>query len=208
MFSEERAVGTGIRDKISSKDGVCSLDDKEILSLFEKRDPSALEYVGAKYGAYCSSIAVHILHDPQDVEECVNETWWRAWQSIPPAFPPRLRLYLGKITRNLAFDTYRKQRAEKRGGGLSALEELDECTADLCNVENEIQARQLRDAISDFLRGQSDRNRTVFVKRYFYAQDPAEIADAMGISENYTAVILGRMRKKLHQYLVKEGFGI
>ncbi len=184
------------------------MDDKEILSLFERRDPQAITCTEQKYNAYCMSIAANILHSQEDAEECVSETWWRAWQSIPPNFPPRLRLYLGKITRNLAFDEYRRQRAEKRGGGLTALEELDECTADLCDVENEIQARQLRDAVSDFLRQQPDRNRAVFLRRYFYVQEPARIAKDLGLSENHVAVILGRMRKKLHQYLKKEGFGV
>ena len=184
------------------------MEDTHIIELYFRRSETAIQETNRKYGAYCLSIAGNILKNSQDAEECVNETWLRAWQSIPPNIPQKLRLYLGKITRNLAFDCYRRMSAEKRGGTLTVLEELDECTADTVDIENEIQARQLQEVISAFLKKQPDKYRTIFLRRYFYAQPLGEIAAELGISENYAAVILGRMRKKLRQYLQKEGFGI
>jgi DNA-directed RNA polymerase specialized sigma24 family protein len=104
------------------------LDDADIVELYWQRDESAIRKTETKYGQYCFSIAFNILSDTEDSKECVNDTWLRAWNAIPPSRPDRLRIFLAKITRNLSFDKYRLKAANKRGGGeiTLALEELGE----------------------------------------------------------------------------------
>ncbi len=184
------------------------MDDAEIIALYWKRDETAIEETSQVYGAYCHSIAEHILHSDRDAEECVNDTWMRAWNAMPPQKPNRLRLFLGKITRNLAFDRYRQQRAEKRGSGEmdAVLEELAECIADPEDVETVCDQRALRESFNDFLRKLPQRERQLFLRRYFYAEPVRSIAEAYGLRSNHTSVILRRTRQKLREHLKKEGF--
>lgn len=184
------------------------MDDGNIIELFWQRDETAIAEVDEKYGSYCRTIADNILHSHEDAEECVSDTWLRAWQSIPPQRPMRLRLFLAKITRNLAFDRYRQRTAEKRGGGAmeAVLDELAECVADKSDVETEVDGRALRTCISTFLRSLPYRERSLFLRRYFYAEQVNDIAADNDMSANHVSVILRRTRKKLQQYLAKEGF--
>ncbi len=184
------------------------MEDERIVELFWQRDETAIEQTAETYGAYCRSIADQILGDPEDAEECVNDTWLRAWQSIPPARPARLRLYLGRIARNLAFDRYKLNTAKKRGGSSLplVLEELEECIPGNTSVDQLIDARALSACISDFLRQQSPRDRRIFLKRYFYAASVGEIAKTYHLRESNVSVILSRLRKKLQSHLEKEGW--
>lgn len=184
------------------------MNDDQIIDLFWQRQEAAITAAEEAYGSYCFSIADNILHSRQDAEECVSDTWLRAWQSIPPQRPVRLRLFLAKITRNLAFDRYRMHNAAKRGSGEmdAVLEELEECIASPDNVEQEYDRRALQRCINVFLRTLSYRERQIFLRRYFYAESVKEIADTFGIGSNHASVILKRTRAKLRDYLIKEGF--
>lgn len=184
------------------------MDDEQIIGLFFDRNQTAIAAAQDAYGKYCFSIADNILHSSEDAEECVSDTMLRAWLSIPPQHPHRLRLFLGKITRNLAFDRYRHDRALKRGGGEfeAILDELAECVASSEDVEADFDRRALFEAISDFLRNQPVRERQVFLHRYFYAEPIKDIARAFGLNANHTSVLLRRTRAKLVRFLTEEGF--
>ena len=176
------------------------MEDETIIALFFAREQSAISAAQDAYGSYCFSIANQILHSREDAEECVSDTMWRAWNAIPPNRPERLRLFLGKITRNLAFDRYRRMRAEKRGGGEmdAILEELSEVIPAEDNVEEDFDRRELSRCISSFLREQPQRER--------HAEPVKDIARAFGLSANHTSVLLRRTRAKLVVYLKKEGY--
>lgn len=184
------------------------MEDEAIIALFFAREESAISAAQNVYGNYCFSIADSILHSREDAEECVSDTMWRAWNAIPPQRPSRLRLFLGKITRNLAFDRYRRSKAEKRGGGEveTALDELAECIPSEENIEADFDRRALSECISRFLREQPQRERQIFLRRYFYAEPVKEIAKSMGLNANHTSVLLRRTRAKLAAYLKKEGY--
>ena len=186
------------------------MKDAEILDLYWDRNERAIEETQKSYGKYCYSIAYHILHDREDSEECLNDTWHRVWSAIPPARPARFRLYLAKITRNLAFDRYRRQLSDKRGGGEmeAVLDELAEVTADTADVETELRNRELRQCIADFTANLPQRERRIFIGRYFYAQSVADLAKELHLRENHVSVLLTRIRRKLREQLEKEGFGI
>lgn len=182
------------------------MDDRQIVDLFWQRREDALVHTRARYGAYCGSIAQRILGNTEDAEECVNDTWLQAWNAIPPAKPAHLRLFLGRITRNLAINAAQKQKAEKRGGGqvTLALEELAECLPAADDVQDDIQQKALERAMRQFLNALPPRDCTVFLYRYFYMEPTVAIAKRVGIRENHVLLILSRTRAKLREFLQKE----
>lgn len=184
------------------------MDDSKIIQLYHQRNEQAISETDAKYGAYCRAIAYRILYSTEDTEECVNDTWLKTWNSIPPQMPKSLQTYLACIVRNLAFDRYRMKAREKRGGGEVdlALEELEQCADRLADVEAEYQLQELGEAINRFLHKLHRRDRDIFVARYYFVCPVAEIASKLGMHTNYVHNILSRTRKKLKVYLEKEGF--
>ncbi|MBQ7873565.1 MAG: sigma-70 family RNA polymerase sigma factor [Oscillospiraceae bacterium] len=183
------------------------MKDEKIIGLYWQRDESAIAESEKKYGAYCFAVAENILHDREDSEEALSDTWMRSWNSIPPKKPQNLKLFFAKITRNLAFDRFKVKTAEKRGGGETALiiGELGECVPSAFCVEEEIAGKELRESINSFVKGLSLRERNVFIRRYFFAEKIGDIAKRYGISENNVSVILSRTRKKLKTHLEREG---
>lgn len=184
------------------------MEDSQIVELYWQKNPDAITESDRKYGAYCFAIADHILHNKEDSEECVNDTWLNAWNAMPPQRPARLRMYLAKITRNLSFNRFHARSAEKRGGGeiTLVLDELAECLACESDVEGEYEARETGQRIRAFVRTLPERDGNVFVRRYFFTESVAEIAGRYGLTENHVMVILSRTRKKLRTYLIKEGY--
>lgn len=181
--------------------------DERIVELYWSRDEQAIEHTAQKYGAYCCSIAGNILHSPEDREECVNDTWLRAWNGIPPQRPGNLKLFLARITRNLALDKFKAQAAHKRNAGfVMVLEELEECIPAPGAVEDRVIAGELAQCINGFVRGLPVREANVFVRRYFFAESAADIGKRYGIAAGNVAVILSRTRKKLRENLEKEGY--
>ncbi len=186
------------------------MKDDQIIELYWQRNENAIRETQAQYGNYCHAIAEHILHDDKDSEECVNDTWLQAWNTIPPQRPAYLQLYLAKITRNLAFGRYRASHAKKRGGGEVnvVLEELAECLAGTSDVETEYLGRELADSINCFVRSLPEREGNLFIRRYFYTESISTIAKRYRLTENHTMVILSRVRKRLRKFLEKEGYEI
>ena len=184
------------------------MEDNEIVELFWARDPQALTAVADKYTAYCRTVADHILQSPEDTEECLNDTWLRAWNAMPPQRPRNLKLFLARIARNLALDRYSARRAEKRGGGEVelVLDELAECLPDHTDVESAYEGKELEQCIRTFVRSLPEREGNVFVRRYFYAESAAEIGKRYGLKDNHIMVILSRTRAKLRRQLKKEGY--
>lgn len=180
--------------------------DEELIELICRRDEAALRTVTEKYGQYCHSIALRMLNSNEDAEECVNETWWKAWSAIPPHKPKRLSTFLGKITRNLALDCLKQSHAQRRKGDrvVLALEELGQCVPSAENVEQTVEERELVEAIERFLMACPERERRIFVGRYWHLYSLSELATAYGLSESALVSLLFRMRKKLKACLEKE----
>jgi len=184
------------------------LEDEQIIELYWRKNTDAIAETSNKYGAYCFAIADNILHDAGDAEECVNDTWLRAWNSMPPQRPKMLRLFLARITRNLAFDRFSAKIAGKRGGGELdlVLDELGECLGGGTGAEAALEAKELRQCIAGFVRSLPERDGNVFVRRYFFAEPIADIAVRYGLSRNNVTVILSRTRSRLKAHLLKEGY--
>lgn len=184
------------------------MNDDQILDLYFARDERAIRETNESYGAYCMQVAERILTDRQDAEEMVNDMLLRAWHTIPPKRPAILKLYLAKIVRNLAFSRYRARTAEKRGGGelVLALEELSDCLGSGDNPQLTVDAKELTASIQRLLETVSARDRHIFIRRYFFVDSTADIAARFGLKESNVLMILTRVRKKLKDHLIKEGF--
>ncbi len=183
-------------------------NDAQIIDFYWNRDAQAISASMDRYGAYCFSIADGILNNAQDAEECVNDTWLKAWNAIPPTRPTVLKIFFAKITRHLSFDKYKAQKALKRGGGniQLVLDELAECIADESDVEGQVDARELGKAINRFVASLPEREQHLFVRRYFFSDPVKAIADRYDLRENNVHVTLSRIRKRLRSHLSKEGY--
>lgn len=184
------------------------MEDAAIVALYWERNQEAIECSREKYGAYCLTVSRNILDSREDAEECVNDTWLRAWNAMPPHRPRVLRMFFAKITRNISFSRFRRLAAKKRGGGTmeAVLDELAELLADTSDVQETLDAHELGETVRQFIRTLPDRERDVFLRRYFFTENIREIAGAYGITENNTAVILNRTRGKLRLHLIREGY--
>ena len=183
------------------------MDDRQILKLFEERSEAAISETAAKYGKYCHTIAYNILCNEEDTEECVNDTYLKAWDSIPPQVPHKLSAFLGKITRNLTLDKYRYYSREKRNNGQTALalEELLDCIPATDSTEQAVSDKFLVEVLNRFLEELPEEKRKIFMKRYWYLHSVQEIAEEFAVSESKVKMTLLRTRSKLKQVLEKEG---
>ena len=183
------------------------MEDQAIVALFFAREERAITETDRKYGGYCRAVAYNILKNKDDTDECVNDTYMQAWNTIPPQRPEVLSVFLGTITRNLSLNRYRAARTQKRGGGQLpvALEELEFCMPDGQSVEGVLEAAEVGRLIDCFLRQLPERERCVFLRRYWYVDSLQEIARRCRISEGTVKSMLFRTRKKLRAYLEKVG---
>ena len=181
--------------------------DSKIVDLYWARSEQAISETDRYYGQYFYSIAYGILRNREDSTEIVNDTYLKAWNSIPPARPNNLRAFLGRIARQLSINRLEKNLAKKRGGGQSALalDELAECISD---SDNDVNAAELRNAINAFLRSLPEEQRRVFIRRYWHMSTISEIANDFSMSESKVKSMLMRTREKLKKYLLREEFSI
>lgn len=186
------------------------MSEQEILELYLARDEEAIRKSEESYGAYCYTVAYRILRDDGEAAECVNDTWFQAWRAIPPTQPQNLGAYLAKITRNLSLNRYRSACRKIREADRVAIsiEELQECIPAGQTPEQAMEQSFLGELISDFLRGLQKEERVMFVRRYFYMDSVAEVADYLGCSESKVKTTMFRCRKKLQELLVREEVSI
>ena len=182
------------------------MDDTMIIDMYWRRDEEAITQTAQKYGSYCHGISFNILHCREDAEECVNDTYEHAWSSIPPERPCRFKTWLGTVTRNLAINRWKKNRAQKRCDEFSVLlSELDDCVPAGESVEKIAAVKALGEAIDRWLSELSEADRALFLRRYWYGDTVSAIAKSNGLSANALTQRLYRMRCGLKRHLEKEG---
>ena len=185
------------------------MEDGQIIELYWNRDQRAIRETDGKYGKLLHSIAWNLLRSREDSEECVNDTYLRAWEAIPPARPGAFRTWLGQITRNLSLDRWKSRRAEKRGGRTEVLlGELEDCLPAPAGTGRPVKERELAELLGAFLRGLSREGRAMFLRRYWYAESMEDIAGRYGMGVNTVKTSLFRTRRKLKAYLEKEGIAV
>lgn len=183
------------------------MEDTAIVDLYWQRSDRAIEETDKKYGRYCHTIAYNLCLNREDAEECVSDTWFRAWNLMPDKRPDILSAFLGRITRSLALDCCKARSRMKRGGGELplALEELGECIPAGTDPQKECEARELEQAIGRFVNSLPETEQKIFISRYWYLASLEEISGRLGFTKGKTKSILFRSRKKLGAYLQEEG---
>ncbi len=183
------------------------LEDSKIIELFFLRMEHAITALAEKYGSVCSKIARNILKNELDAEECVNDTYLAAWNTMPPARPDPLRTYIFRIVRNISITRYHANTSLKRNSYYDVvLEELEGCLASVVNVEQEMEVKALTEQIDLFLDSLDKQSRVMFVRRYWYSDSISDLARQFRISNNNVSVRLSRIREKLKKYLEKAGY--
>lgn len=186
------------------------MDDRQIIELYFARSERAIEETDTKYGPYCRTIAFNVLSDPQDTEECVNDTYLQTWNTIPPTIPEQLKAFVGRITRNLSLNRLKAKNAAKRKSEQYALayEELQDLLASEQSVEETINELWLKELINGFLAQLPQESRWAFVGRYWYFDSISQIAKKLKISESKAKMLLLRTRNAMKEYLRKEGVAL
>ncbi len=181
------------------------MEDQIIVALYWSRDQRALGESQKKYGSLCFRLSENILASREDAEECVSDTWLRAWDTMPPQRPESLRAYLARICRNLSLDRWRARRARKRGAGLEVLlEELEDCAA-APSAEEVSESREIARCIDRWLAGLPEGDRTAFLRRYWFGLSVKELARQEACAPQQMAQRLYRLRQGLRRALEEEG---
>jgi len=182
-----------------------AMNDEEIVAMFLQRSETAVAETKNKHGRFCRKIAVNILNNESDAEECENDTYFKAWNAIPPQIPQKLCAFLGAITRNLALNKLRDSHRQKRNGEYDVmLSELEGCLSSLSTVEEEYDNALLAKHISNFLLSLNKESRLIFVRRYWYCQSVSDESHFYGVSESQIKSSLFRTRNKLKIYLEEQ----
>lgn len=177
-----------------------------ILELFWNRSEDAIRELSQQYGPELLALSLRILGDQSDAEECLNDAYLGAWNTIPPHRPEHLLSYMKRIVRNQSINRYHKNKALKRNSNYDvSLSELEACLSSPATIETQFEGRELTKLIDEFLAGLSAENRVVFLRRYWHADSYADIALRMGITQKNVSVRLVRLRKQLSSYLKKRG---
>lgn len=185
------------------------MEDAQIIEMYWLRDEGAIRETDTKYGAFCQRIAMNILSNFEDCEECVSDTYGRCWDTMPPQRPMSLRAYVGAIVRNLSISCYRAQRAQKRYNGAEVLlSELGDCVPARDSVQRTAEVKELSELISRWLYGLGDESRALFIRRYWNGDSVKSLAQELGMQPNAMTKRLLRLRESLRAYLENEGVGV
>ena len=181
--------------------------DAEIIDLYFARDERAILETQNKYDPYLRKVSGNIIDNPEDVSECVNDTYLGAWNTIPPTRPNIFRIFLARITRNLSLKKLRAHYTEKRGGGeaILTLDELEEVIPDGRRIDEGLEAEELKTLIETYLSERNEDERKIFLSRYWYFDSIKEISDRFGFTESKVKMTLKRTRDDLRLFLEEQG---
>jgi RNA polymerase sigma-70 factor (ECF subfamily) len=188
------------------KGGINAVTDEEIIEMLFERSEKSIEEIDKKYGRKCRNIAMRILGDERDAEECVNDAYLGVWNAVPPERPKPFSTFLYRILRNTAINKKRAKGRQKRTCVyFEALEELAETLASSETVESALESKELQNIIRQFLLSLAEEERVIFVRRYWFMESTKSLASAIGTSEGNLRVRLLRTRTKLKKYLEERG---
>ena len=182
------------------------MEDEQIIELYFHRDEAALTETANKYGTFCLRIAMNVLSVKEDAEECVNDTYHKVWNCIPPTRPDSFKAFLGRIVRNFSISKYRALHAEKRYNGLDVmLSELGDCIPATGGVEQEMDAKELTEYINAWLESLAAEDRVLFVRRYWHGDEVRNLAKQCGVSAAKMSQKMLRLRRRLKAFLEEKG---
>lgn len=185
------------------------MEDLQIIDLYFERNETAIAETAAKYGLFCHNIALNILSVKADAEECVNDTYLQAWNSIPPQRPDKFRAWLGRVVRNISINLWNKNHCQKRYAGIEQfMDELEDCIPSPQTVEHQIEEQELTEVINTWLASLSRDDRVLFVRRYWNGKTVNELAKETGTESKKLARRMYSLRQSLKSALEKEGYSL
>ena len=185
------------------------MEDHGIIQLYWQRDQQAIAASEESYGPLCRSLSYNILSSHEDAEECTNDTWYKAWNTMPPQRPRSLRAYFCRIVRNLSIDRWREKQSRKRGSGMELLlEELGDCLPGAPSAESQVEGLEVARALETWLDGLPKEDRVIFLRRYWMGIRVDELAKWQGWTPNRMSQRLLKLRKQLRKRLEQEGVWI
>lgn len=185
------------------------MTDKQIIDMFFGRDDKAIAELNNSYGSLFRQLAGNILTDYGDVEECINDTYFKVWNSIPQKNPQYLCAYVCKIVRNNALNLLKAKTSQKRGGNNTVpLAELEEYLPSQVTVDEIIDENHLTELLNGWLMKQNELSQRLFVRRYFAMESVEELSKSCSMSKNSVSVKLHRLRNSLKKYLESEGISV
>ena len=185
------------------------MEDLQIIDLYFKRDETAISETDQKYGAFCRSIALNMLSIYEDAEECVNDTYLQAWNTIPPQRPVRFGAWLGRVVRNISINLWNKNHRQKRYAGIEQLlDELEDCIPSPATVEHQIEEQELTEVVNTWLVSLPQNDRILFMRRYWNGETVNALAQESGASPANMAKRMYRLRQNLKSKLEKEGYSL
>ncbi|MCH5272982.1 MAG: sigma-70 family RNA polymerase sigma factor [Lachnospiraceae bacterium] len=185
------------------------MEDWQIIDLYFKRDEAAISETDKKYGGFCRGVAINILSSDEDAKECVNDTWFQAWNAIPPQRPDKLGAWLGRVVRNIAINLWNKNRRKKRYAGMEQLlKELEDCIPSSKTVEHEIEEKELTEVLNTWLASLSKNDRILFMRRYWNGEMLNNLAKEYGATPGKLAKRMYKLRQNLKSMLEKEGYSL
>lgn len=180
------------------------MEDEQIVQLLFERKEEAIEQLDIQYGRRLLALSIGILHNAEDARECLNETWWKTWNAIPPEKPDHLFAYLAQICRNQSLNCLARGQAIKRRAEIVELtDEMQTCIPNPVQMQN-MESKELREKLNAFLEMLPRESRLLFLRRYWYSESVSSIAKRYGLKENAVSVRLHRIRVKLKKYLEQE----
>lgn len=185
------------------------MEDSQIIDLYFQRDETAITETDKKYGGLCRSIALNILTSHADAEECISDTYLKAWDSIPPLYPQSFAAWLGRVVRNNAINLWNKNHRQKRHSDMTKLlNELEDCLPSPINVEQILEGEELSNTLNKWLGCLQKNDRVLFVLRYWYGKTVKDLAKSQGTTPRKLAKHLYNLRQNLKQFLEKEGYSL
>ena len=185
------------------------MEDLQIIDLYFKRDETAISETDQKYGAFCRSIALNMLSIYEDAQECVNDTYLQAWNTIPPQRPVRFGAWLGRVVRNISINLWNKNHRQKRYAGFEQLlDELEDCIPSPATVEHQIEEQELTEVVNTWLASLPQNDRILFMRRYWNGETVNALAQESGASPANMAKRMYRLRQNLKSKLEKEGYSL
>jgi len=182
------------------------MEDRDIIALYWDRSEAAIRETQQKYGKYCYAIAYSILYSHEDAEECVNDTYLGVWNAIPPTRPHSLYAFVCRIVRNISLTRYYHDKAKKRNRSVEiSLEEIGDFLSDGDFCDRELEKEELRHMLEEWLYSLNEENRYIFIRRYWYMDDPERISGELGLTKAAVYLRIDRMKKNLKEYLTQKG---
>ena len=179
------------------------ITDEQIIELYWQRNETAIQETDRKHGKLLFGIAYNILHDRLDCEECQNDTYLGVWNAIPPTRPIKFPAFITQIMRNIAINRFKEKTSKKRIPSelTVSMDDVNDILRSDETVETEYEAEEVGKIINNYIRQLSERQRYIFIDRFYLAEPVDTIANDLSISVPTVYREIDRIKQGLKLHL-------